>query len=274
MKSKQISAERPLLLSTASFAEFSAWKEPWYDFTVCQQLAAQSHKTRVSAVRLSFDEEIIRYLREGIIKVSPNADVPEFIKAGEMFFHCQRNSLLDRIDFYNRQQDKGELFGSFFAALRELYNVSDFSDLNLCQRCSTVRNEQCGRKLQKVKEDMMRDRIMTGVGHDEVRHKLLSQTDLMLRGAIRICRAKEAATKTEDGMALPSPKMSNYGRQKQNRGVTESAAEEEKKATASRGRYKNCGWYIHTYTTCPAAYKRCHKSQKVDIFMQSVTNSH
>ena len=37
------------------------------------------------------------------------------------------------------------------------------------------------------------------IGHDEVRHKLLSQTDLTLRDAIRICRAEEAATKTEDG---------------------------------------------------------------------------
>ena len=95
MKSKQISAERPVLLSTASLAEFSAWEESWYDYAVCRQLAAQSHETRVSAVRLSFDEEIRRYLREGIIKVSPNADVPEFIKAVKMFIRGQRNSLLD-----------------------------------------------------------------------------------------------------------------------------------------------------------------------------------
>ena len=95
MKSKQISAERPELLSTASLAEFSAWEESWYDYAVCQQLAAQSHETRVSAVRLSFDEEIRRYLREGIIKVSPNADVPEFIKAVKMFIRGQRNPLLD-----------------------------------------------------------------------------------------------------------------------------------------------------------------------------------
>ena len=59
--------------------------------------------------------------------------------------------------------------------------------------------------LQKVKEDMMRDRIMTGVGHDEVQHKLLFQRDLMVREAVRICQVEEAATKTEDSMTLPSP---------------------------------------------------------------------
>ena len=178
--------------------------------------------------------------------------------------------MLDRIDFYNRQQDKGESFDSFYAALRELYNVSDFSDLNLCQRCSAAICGQCETQLQKVKEHMMRDRIVTGIGHDEVRHKLLSQTDLTLRDAIRICRAEEAATKTEDGMALPMPmnvmKMSNYRRQKENRDVTKSAAQEEKKATANRGRCKNCGWCIHTYSRCPAADKMCHKCQKLGHF--------
>ena len=151
MKSKQISAERPVLLSTASLAEFSAWEESWYDYAVCQQLTAQSHQTRVSAVRLSFHEEVRRYLREGIGKVSPNADVPEFIKAVKTFIFGQRNPLLDRIDFYNRQQDKGESLDSFYAALRELYNVSDFPDLNLCQRFSAAICGQCETTLQKVK---------------------------------------------------------------------------------------------------------------------------
>ena len=35
MKSKQISSERPVLLSTASLAEFSASEESWYYYAVC-----------------------------------------------------------------------------------------------------------------------------------------------------------------------------------------------------------------------------------------------
>ena len=85
---------------------------------VLQHLAAESHETRVSAVRLSFDKELRRYLKEGIVKVLPNADVPEFIKAVKMLIRGQRNSLLDRNDFYNRQQDKGESFDSVYVALR------------------------------------------------------------------------------------------------------------------------------------------------------------
>ena len=48
--------------------------------------------------------------------------------------------------------------------------------------------------------------------------------------------------------------------------MTKSAAEEEKKATANRGRCKNCGWHVHTYSRCPAADKRCHKCQKFGHF--------
>ena len=90
---------------------------------------------------LSFDGEIRRYLREGIIKISPNADVPEMIKAGKMLIRGQRNPMLDRTDFYNRQQGKKSCLVPF---MKELYNMSDFSDLNLCQRCSTVICGQCG----------------------------------------------------------------------------------------------------------------------------------
>ena len=186
-----------------------------------------------------------------------------------MFIRGQRNPLLDRIDFYNRQQDKGESFDSFYTSLRELYNVSDFSDLNLCQRCSAAICGQCETQLQKVKEDMMRDRIVTGIGHDEVRHKLLSQTDLTLRDAIRICRAEEAATKTEDGMALPMPmnvmKMSNYRRQKQNRDVTKIAAEEEKKATANRDVKTAVGIFIHIQNA-QLLIKGVTNARNLDIF--------
>ena len=85
---------------------------------------------------------------------------------------------------------------------------------------------------------------------DEVRHKLLSQTDLTLRDAIRIAEQKKRQRKRRTVMAQPMPmnvmKMSNYRRQKQNRDVTKSAAEEEKKATANRGRCKTAvGIFIH-----------------------------
>ena len=243
---RQIAVERPILLSTSSLAEFSAWEEEWKDYAICQQLATQSQETRVSAVRLSMDEEIRRFLREGIIKVSGHADVPEIISAVKTFIRGQRNPLLDRIDFYNRQQDKGESFDAFYAALRELYNVSDFQDISMCHRCSGKICSQCERNWQKVREEMMRDRIVTGIRYDEVRHKLLAQTDLTLKGVIQICKAEEAALRTEEEMSTPGivhVMRTKYGQEKPQR--QKWTGKEDKAQPGGVHRCPNCGYPIH-----------------------------
>ena len=59
---------------------FCLWRAmDW--LSVCRQLGSQSHKIMVSAVRMSFDEEIRRYFWEGTLGLTHAcADVPEFIK--------------------------------------------------------------------------------------------------------------------------------------------------------------------------------------------------
>ena len=76
---RAVSAERPMLLSSATLADFVSWEEAWTDYAKCQHLANQDRETRVSAVRQSFDEDIRRYIRQGIIGVPTNADVPDVI---------------------------------------------------------------------------------------------------------------------------------------------------------------------------------------------------
>ena len=44
------------------------------------------------------------------------------------FLRRQRNPLLDRISFYARRQERGESFGSFFAALQELHHTRGYTD--------------------------------------------------------------------------------------------------------------------------------------------------
>ena len=107
---------------------FCVWRVMVLLCGVCQHLAAESHETRVSAVRLSFDKELRRYLK-GIIKVLPNADVPEFIKAVKMLIRGQKNSLLDQNDFYNRQQDKGESFDSVWCGIEITVQCEQFLGL-------------------------------------------------------------------------------------------------------------------------------------------------
>ena len=89
---RAVSAECPMLLSSATLADFVSWEEAWTDYAKCQHLANQDRETRVSAVHQSFDEDIRRYVRQGIIGVPTNADVPDVIASVKAYVRCQRNS--------------------------------------------------------------------------------------------------------------------------------------------------------------------------------------
>ena len=73
-----------------------------------------------------FDEEIRRFLREGIICIPTPADVPAIITAVKAYIRRQHNPLLDRIEFYQRHQQRGESFDSFYTSLKELFSACDF----------------------------------------------------------------------------------------------------------------------------------------------------
>ena len=101
---KTVSAERPLLLSSSTLADFTAWNEAWEDYAICQQLSSQPRETRVSALRQSLDEDLRRFIREGIIALTPNPDISDIITAVQKYLRRQRNPLLDRINFYSKKQ--------------------------------------------------------------------------------------------------------------------------------------------------------------------------
>ena len=58
-------AERPMLVSSASLADFAAWEESWRDYAVCQRLSSLGRATCVSVVRQAFDEDTQRFSAGG-----------------------------------------------------------------------------------------------------------------------------------------------------------------------------------------------------------------
>ena len=130
-------------------------------------------------------------------------DASDIIDAVRTFIRRQRNPLLDRISFYNRQQHRGELFDSFFTSLRELYHACSFTNTKLCDDCSTHACRECKTKLSQQQDEIMRDHlaIVVGISNDETRHKLLAISELTLAEAVKICHAEEAAVHT--GQHIP-----------------------------------------------------------------------
>ena len=274
-----MSAERPLLLSSSTLADFTPWNEAWEDYAICQQLSSQPRETRVSALRQSLDEDLRRFIREGIIALTPNPDISDIITAAQKYLRRQRNPQLDRINFYSKKQQRGESFDAFYTSLREMFNQCDFHDMSVCSNCTGRMCSACPSALRKVNDDMLRDRIVIGVLEDATRHKLLAVSDLTLAEAIRICRAEEGATAT--GNDIPSSgkvnvaRKSTYQRQKQ----PPPSKHSTKPPADSKPVHKNllkcpkCGRTPHTKSPCPAEGRTCSGCQRTGHF-RSLCRTH
>jgi len=254
---KPIAVERPLLLSSATLADFSSWEEAWEDYSRCQLLSAQPQETRVSALRQAFDADIRRYIREGIIPIQPNDDTPAIISAVKAYVRRQRNSLLDRIEFYSRNQQAGESFDSFFTCLKELFHACDFPDTSLlCGNCKKT-------PAASITESLVRDRVVVGIYDDETRHKLLSTHNLQLSDAIRICRAEEAAKQTGESMPTSVASINAVKSQYQQR---KAAPHSDAASQPSPAKCPHCGRSPHTKAACPARGKTCNACKGKDHF--------
>ena len=77
-------------------------------------MATHDKETRVATLRQYLDEDIKRYLKQGIIPTENHHDTDEIINSIEKYIRQQRNTLLDRLDFYSLRQDDGETFDEFF----------------------------------------------------------------------------------------------------------------------------------------------------------------
>jgi len=286
-KPNTISAERPILLSSATLTDFASWREAWRDYACCQHLNLQSKNTRVSALRQAFDEDIRRFLREGIITTSSaDPDSDDIIQAVAEYIRRQRNPLLDRVSYYNRKQENGESFDSFYTSLRELQAACDFPSTSLCNECNSSACGPCKALLTEASDTTLRDRIVIGVRDETTRHKLLAESKLTLADAVRVCRAEEGATVT--GGVIPDAsrissmnaiRKSSYQQRKQNPRPSQSA-DSGKSHNASTARSSaltntrktdqpkcpNCGRSPHVRSPCPAAGKTCHSCQSIGHF--------
>ena len=259
---RQVSAERPILISSATQADFTAWEELWRDYAQCQHLSLQDRETRVAAIRQCLDEDLRRFIRQGTIFLPDNPDVQDVIDAVKEFVRRQRNPLLDRLDFYNRRQDKNESFDSFHTSLKELFSWSAFAGVNLCSTCTATVCNSCKSTLAAQHADLMRDRIICGLFDEDTRLKLLAVRDLTLEKAVELCRTEEAAAMTGRQIQQPSSKVNAVRKTPyQKKKFSPQPAPQPPKPKCP-----NCGLTAHTKSPCPATGKICNGCKSVGHF--------
>ena len=151
-----VPTDRPTLLASATLAEFQSWEDAWQDYSRCQQLQRQDQPTRVSVLRQCLDNDLKRFIRQEVIAVQDDDDVDDIIQKIQHYVRAQRHPLLDRVEFYKRQQDSGESFDSFFTSLRELHKMCDLKDSFLCLTCQSQLCSDCTHEIRSSEDQMHR----------------------------------------------------------------------------------------------------------------------
>ena len=170
-------------------------------------------------------------------------------------------------------------FDSFYTSFRALFHACDFSGGSVCQTCSGRLCSACKLSLKQLHDDILRDRILTGILNDATRHKLLATADFLLEVAVTTCRAEEAATNTTSH--IPTTGQANVARkytyQRQKFVVPDqppsksapSTGKSAQPATPVLPKCPNSGRTKHTKSPCPARGRTCMRCKTVGHF-QSV----
>lgn len=185
----------PMLSNNATLREFATWKQKFEDYSLLTGIHKAPNDQQKAILRSLLDDEWFRVAKFAlnIQMESDETTVDTIIEQMQIHLRSQRNIVLDRKEFYLRNQQQEERFDDYFIALQEIAGFCDF-----CNHCL---------------DEQFRDRIVTGIQNDETVKDLLSEKKLTLDKAVAICRANENASKdTENlqGTASGISRLSGY----------------------------------------------------------------
>ena len=154
----------------------------------------------------------------------------------------QRNIIMERHAFNTRRQLPGESFSTFHAELRVLASTCAFGDLH---------------------DDLIRDRIVTGILDDRVRKQLLKEPDLNLRRAVTICQVAEQTDQSMDALSALTVKTDAI------------TAKSDQKTEKKKQKCEYCGYFHRSPKpdACPAKGATCNTCGRKNHF-SSVCRSH
>ena len=149
----------PRLNASCSLREFSSWKLKWVDYCLLNNIEKLELNEQKAVFRSLLNDEWLRVIQFVLqIKLDDeNITNDEIIEGMQAYLRSQRNVVLDRKDFYLRNQQQGESFDDYYMTLQEIAAFCDF-----CETCLA---------------DQYRDRIMTGISDEETLRELLTEKE-------------------------------------------------------------------------------------------------
>ena len=253
----------PHLNSSVSLREFDAWRQKFEGYALLARVSSLPPAEQRAALLAVVSDDWTRIIRYNL-SVSSEASLSDVIKAMEEYLRGQRNVIVDRRDFYRRNQEPGETFDDFLCAIKEIAGFCDF-----CTSCL---------------DNRLRDRIVTGIQNEDTIKRLLEEKNLTLQKAIDTCRACENASRDSVEIRGASAhslyKMSQYKQDQRGHDRARPSSRERERHSVdrrvtpppgarerTRSRYRSpspaarcdrCGRRPHRdVNLCPAVSRRC-----------------
>ncbi len=151
---------------------------------------------------------------------------------------------MERHAFNTREQKNNEDTQTYVAALKILASTCEFGNL---------------------KDELIRDRLVCGIGNNNVSKQLLKEANLTLEKAIQTCTINEQSEYHSDKFQKHEVHEMRY------RKPGKRPSGEGTSGMPTQRKCRNCG-YEHEPRRCPAYNKRCHKCGKWNHF-QSMCQS-
>ncbi len=121
-KSKKV--DMPILgpVEQTAIADFRTWKETFLGYSNVLKLDSECNLTgRQTMLRTALDPSWAKLWTTHMLDIKPDDDIKEILDCIGNYICKKRNPLLDRLDFYRRDQREHEGIDQYFAELQILY---------------------------------------------------------------------------------------------------------------------------------------------------------
>lgn len=159
-----------------TMADFHTWQEGFKGYVSVSRLNNECNlEGRRAIIRSALDSEWQKLWHVGMLGINQTDDVEQVINCIREYIRQQRNPLLDRRDFYRRNQQSGEKINSYFADLQVLYDSCDFEDDNMiCPHDDC--DQPCGHgKGHMLREERLCEKLIFGLSNESFQQKVLEE---------------------------------------------------------------------------------------------------
>ena len=156
--------------------DFLAWEKQWNSYMTLSGLADSAPAMKVHALRFCLSRETLTLVDNLGLTDAQKADQVQIVASLKRYVQGGINETMERRNFRQCKQVRGETFDDYLVSLRELAKTCNF-----CNNNCLLSN--------------LRDQLVGGIIDPDTVRDLLKEPNLTLEKAIDTCRAMEAAKK-------------------------------------------------------------------------------